>query len=94
MLSNASASPATCGNANWGDVSIINTLHQEVAIEMISKNYENLDADNIDADVEEIFVGIPSGNLHIKVYDAKKTKLIKEFDAVVTSCKETLVTIQ
>jgi C1A family cysteine protease len=82
-------SPASCGNANWGDLVVVNNLKQEIAIEMTGTNYENKDAENIDSEEEQFFAGMPKGTLKVKVFTANKATLIKEYNVNVTTCEQT-----
>jgi hypothetical protein len=82
-------SPASCGNANWGDLVIVNNRSQEIAVEMESTNYTNTDAENIDAKEEQFFSGLPKGSIKVKVFNANKSSLIKEFTVTISTCNET-----
>jgi hypothetical protein len=87
-------SPASCGNAGWGDVYIQNNRKEEIAIEMSNgTTYVNNDAENIDAKEEESFSGIPKGTLKIKVFNATKTTLIKEYTITVEQCNDVVLAV-
>lgn len=87
-------SPASCGNAGWGDLLVNNLRNQEVAIEMsLGTTYKNDDAGNIDPKESENYSGLPKGSLKIKVYDAKKAALIKEYAVNITQCEQAELTI-
>jgi hypothetical protein len=88
-------SPGSCGRAGWGDIYIDNKRAEEIAVVMEgANNYINDDASNIDASEGQFFSTIPKGTVKIKVYNATKTTLIKEYSAVVTECNEVVVTVQ
>ncbi len=87
-------SPASCGNAGWGDLYIQNKRGAEIAVEMTgANNYNNNDAQNIDANEQQAFSGIPKGNITVKVYDAAKTALIKEYTVTVEQCNDVVLTV-
>lgn len=87
-------SPASCGNANWGDLFIENNRNEEIAIEITNGGtYNNNDAENIDADETESYSGIPAGTLKVKVFKSDKSALIKEYDVKVVKCDETVLTV-
>jgi Papain family cysteine protease len=87
-------SPASCGNAGWGDLYIQNKRGEEIAVEMSgANNYTNNDAENIDANEQQSFSGIPKGNITVKVFDAKKTALIKEYTVTVAQCDDVVLTV-
>jgi Papain family cysteine protease len=82
-------SPVACGTLGWGDIVINNNRAQEIAIEITgANNYNNNDAENIDASEGQMFTGIPKGTVKVKVFTANKATLIREYDVTVTQCKE------
>jgi Papain family cysteine protease len=86
-------SPGSCGRANWGDLFIQNNKAQEIAVEMIGKNYTNDNAGNIDANEQESYSNIPTGAIKVKIYTANKSTLLKEYDITVLQCDEVLITV-
>ncbi len=86
-------SPASCGNANWGNVYIANNRPDEIAIEMTGTNYTNTDASNIDASEKQYFTYVPSGAIQVKVYNKDKSTLISTQNISVTQCDDVVVTI-
>jgi hypothetical protein len=80
--------PASCGNANWGDLVIVNNRKQEIAVEMTGVNYTNTDAENIDAEEEQYFGGVPKGDIKVKIFNANKSTLIKEYTVKISTCQE------
>jgi hypothetical protein len=88
-------SPASCGNGNWGDIFIDNKLTELVSIEMTgANNYINDNAEGIDASEGQSFAGIPAGDVVVKIFNADKTTLLKEYTVNVQTCGETVVTVE
>ncbi len=88
-------SPSSCGNANWGDIFIENKRNEVIAIEMTnSGSYNNNDAENIDANETQSFSGIPKGAITVKVFNADKSTLIKEYTVSVVQCDEVVLTVE
>ncbi len=83
-------SPAACENAGWGDLIINNKRNQEIAVEMSgANNYVNNDTDNIDAQEPQIFIGLPKGSIKIRILNADKSTLLKEYTVNLSSCTTT-----
>jgi hypothetical protein len=87
-------SPIACGNANWGDITINNSLAQEIAIEMTGvNNYNNNEMGNIDTKEAQFFTKIPQGAIKVKILTANKSAILKEYTVNVTSCKEVVLDV-
>jgi Papain family cysteine protease len=84
--------PASCGNSSWGNLVIENKLGNEVAIELTGTNYSNKKT-TIDANDEESYYGVSKGAVNVKVYDASRTNLLKQYNVTVVQCGEVSVTI-
>ena len=82
-------SPAACETAAWGDLIINNKRNQEIAVEMTGANYSNTDTDNIDGLEPQIFMGLPKGSIKIKIFNADKSTVLKEYTVNVNSCATT-----
>jgi hypothetical protein len=87
--------PIGCGKSGWGDIVINNNLSQEIAVEMSgANNYKNDDTTNIYSKDSEIYVGIPKGAIKVKVFNASKSTLLKEYDVNVSQCKEVVLEVK
>ena len=86
-------SPIACGSANWGDILVKNTRSEEIAIEIVSINYNNTNARNVDAKEMQLFTKIPKGDIIVRVLTANKASLIKEYTATVASCNEIVLDV-
>lgn len=87
-------SPGSCSKAGWGRITLDNQRNEEIAVVMTGpNNYLNNNADNTDTKESQDFVGIPKGNIVLKVYDRTKTRLIREYQVAVTPCEVAVVTV-
>jgi hypothetical protein len=77
--------PSSCGNASWGEVEIENKTSNEVAIELIGKNYSNKKT-TIDANDNEQYITVPKGEVKVKVLDPSRTTILKEYTINVIQC--------
>ena len=87
-------SPGSCGRAGWGSLVVNNKRTEEIAIEISGvKSYNNTTAKNVDASERQFYKRIPTGDIKVKVYNATKTTLIKEYTASVTECNDVVVNV-
>ena len=88
-------SPGSCGNAGYGNLKINNERDEEIAVVMSGdENYVNDDAGNIDANKDQIFSGIRKGEIKVKIYNADKSTLIKEYTVTVTQCEDVVLDVK
>jgi Papain family cysteine protease len=85
--------PSSCGNAAWGELIINNKLTKEVKIVIsgTTPNYLN-DGTSIDASESESYLGLPKGDLKVKVSDSAGV-LIKEYSVTITQCQQAALDI-
>lgn len=87
-------SPGSCERANWGNIEIENNTDDEIAVEMSGKNYTNDNAANVDAEEPQRYSSIPAGTIKVKVYNADKSELLKEYSVVVKKCETAKIVVE
>ncbi len=83
--------PASCGNAGWGELAISNKLNKEIKVVLTATNYLNDDT-SVDALDEEYYYGVPKGALNVKIFDNANV-LLKTYNVTITTCKETVIDV-
>jgi Papain family cysteine protease len=84
--------PSSCGNASWGELVIENKLSNEVAIELVGKNYLNKKT-SIDANDKESYYGVSKGDVKVRVFDSNRVTLLKEYNVTIVQCSSVIVII-
>ena len=83
-----------CTKSGWGRITLDNKRSEEIAVEIVGQNnYNNNNADNIDAKETQDFTGIPNGKVTIKVFNKSKSALIRELQVTLTACDNSVVTV-
>ena len=83
-----------CSKSGWGRITIENKRNEEVAVEIVGQNnYNNNNADNIDAKETQDYTGVPNGKITIKVFNKSKSALIREIQVTLTACDNAVVTV-